>query len=163
MRSSSHQNPSAARPVEIRFDVSEHFGDVFVELVDSIAHRVQAFELLANLAELVLDHGQAAWEVVGAPGGRFALPGWQVAGEYCGQVTCVPVECGRQRLKRSPASSALSAVVLEFSDDGLGHAGPVGEFALADVEFGHALVDRLCDRRPVSGHVLLRAPPECRA
>lgn len=163
MRSSSHQFPLAARSVEVRLHEGEHFCHVLAELIDSVAERLDAVELLADLAELVLDDCQPAGNVVVAAGRWFALPRRQVTCQYGGQVAWMPVERCRERFERPAASSALCAVVLELADDRLGHTRAVGEFALADVQFGHALVDRLCDRRPVPGQVLLRAPPERRA
>jgi hypothetical protein len=75
----------------------------------------------------------------------------------------VPFERFGQSFERSSVPVALLAVVLDFADRLLGQSGAFDDGALAETKFSHSLFDRLRDRRPVSRHPFLRAPPWRRA
>jgi hypothetical protein len=74
-------------------------------------------------------------------------------------VAGVQVKREGQRFERAVTPATLRRVVLDFANGRFGNLRARNELALAEIELGHALVDRSCDCRPVFRHVSLRAPP----
>lgn len=156
----SHSNPSPPGLFAVDSEVPSEVLDVLVYLADLVGESVDSAESSRDFAQLVLDHGQSAEDVV-VTCDRLAYLRWDATAEYCAQVVGVPVERYGEGFKRSVAAPALNGVVLEFSNDCLRHLRALREFSLIHAEFGHALVDRSCDRAPIVRHVFLRAPPRC--
>src|SRR5689334_12661775 len=103
----SHSNPSPPELFAVDVQASGNLFDVFADLSNLIGQSLDSAESGHDFAQLMLDHGQPAEDVI-VTGNRLPDLGRDATAEYCLQVVGVPVQGNRERFERSIASPALN-------------------------------------------------------
>src|SRR3569833_2810211 len=103
----SHPNPSAATYFAVVGNVLEHRFDASVDFVEPHKQHTHPAKPIGDLAQLVLDHGQSARDVVITSEHRFAQLRRPSAGQYRGEMPGVQVKREGQRLKRAVTPAPL--------------------------------------------------------
>jgi hypothetical protein len=127
-------------------------------IADMLNHRcdigLQAGEKLRYLVEPSFDRVKArrcGFAIARDWPARRRMP---MALENLVKVLRLPAECDRKRFQSPRATAALNRMTLKLSHYRQRHMRALCKFALTPSKLGHALIDGICDCRPILRHAI---------